>query len=85
MVITKRSNGSYGGSFSGVANFDGGTLYSTIGGNAFNFGTTWTSVGTAVGQTTALPAGYSALVSGKTDSPTAVQPSTWGAIKLLYR
>lgn len=85
VIVTKRSNGSYGGSFSGSAYFDAGTIYPTIGGNVFNFGTTWITTGPAVGQTTALPAGYSALVSGKTDSPTPVQSSTWGAIKMLYR
>jgi len=85
VIVTKKSDGSYGGSFNATAYFDGGTLYPTIGGNLFNFGTTWITTGPAVGQTTALPAGYSALVSGKTDSPTPVQASTWGAIKMLYR
>ena len=85
VVVTKKSNGSYGGSFNATAFFDGGTLYPQIGGNVFNFGTTWITTGPAVGQTTALPAGYSAIVSGKTDAPTMVQSSTWGAIKMLYR
>jgi hypothetical protein len=85
VIVSKNSQGNFGGSFSATANFTGGTLFPLIGGNVFNFGTTWITTGTAVGQTTALPAGFSALVSGKTDSPTAVQGSTWGAIKMLYR
>jgi hypothetical protein len=85
VIVTKNSTGRFGGSFSATAYFDGGTLYSLIGGGIFNFGTTWITTGTAPGQTTALPAGYSAIVSGKTDSPTLIQSSTWGAIKMLYR
>jgi hypothetical protein len=85
VIVTKNSQGRFGGSFNATASFTGGTLYPLIGGNVFNFGTTWITTGPALGQTTALPAGFSAIVSGKSDSPTTVKASTWGAIKMLYR
>lgn len=87
VIVSKNSVGTYGGSFSATARWVGGTLFGLVGGDGFNFGTTWITTGTAPGQTTALPAGFSAIVSGKTDAPTPtpVQSSTWGAIKMLYR
>jgi hypothetical protein len=77
--ITKSGSNPANGSFRSDYTFTGGTLYSRVAG---------TGVGLLHGlwNLTSPPAGYSAHPDGKFDNPpTAVRPSTWGAIKQLYK
>jgi hypothetical protein len=77
--ITKTGTNPANGSFRSDYTFTGGTLYSRVAG---------TGVGLLHGlwNLSGAPAGYSAHPDGKFDNPpTAVRPSTWGAIKQLYK
>ena len=76
----------YAGSLNATYNITGGTLgYIFDPSTAANLTATWCTLGSGLNQCT-LPAGYSALVSGKTDSPPVpTLRSTWGALKMLYR
>jgi hypothetical protein len=77
--ITKSGNNPANGSFRADFTFTGGSLYSRVAG---------TGVGLLHGlwNLSGAPAGYSAHPDGKFDNPpTAVHPSTWGAIKQLYK
>lgn len=76
----------YAGSLNATYNVTGGTWgYIFDPSTAANLTGLWCTIGTGTNQCT-LPAGYSALVSGKTDSPPVpTLRSTWGSIKTLYR
>jgi hypothetical protein len=76
----------YGGSLNATFYINGGTLgYIFDPSTLANLTGTWCTLGSGLNQCT-LPAGYSALVSGKTDSPPVpTLRSTWGALKMLYR
>lgn len=76
----------YAGSLNATYNITGGTWGHIFDpSTAANLTGLWCTLGTGLNQCT-LPAGYSALVSGKTDSPPVpTLRSTWGTLKTLYR
>jgi len=84
--ITQNFTGSYSGSFRSNYQFTGGTEYGPfVGSGTGLLGGLWCGNGSAQGLCT-MPACYSAHPDGKWDQPpTAVNSSTWGAIKQLYR
>ena len=76
----------YAGSLNATYNVTGGTwgyLFDPTA--AANLTGLWCTLGSGLNQCT-LPAGFSALISGKTESPPVpTLRSTWGALKMLYR
>ncbi len=78
-TVTETPTTAYG-NFRSDYQFTGGTLYYLVQDTGTGiFGGNWDPL-------FGFPAGYSAHPNGKWDTPpTGVHPSTWGALKLLYR
>jgi hypothetical protein len=85
-IVTRNSTGTYGGSFRTTYLFTGGTLFYRVGNGTDLLSGAWCAAGSGVGLCS-LPAGWSAHPNGKWDMPitTPALPSTWGALKQLYR
>jgi hypothetical protein len=85
-IVTRLNNTAsaiWGGSFSGVYEFTGGTQYGLVAGSGVN-----ALNGNWCGKypSGCTPEGYTAHPNGKFDyAVTEVKSSTWGAIKQLYR
>jgi hypothetical protein len=75
----------WGGSFSGLYEFTGGTQYGLVAGSGVNaLNGNW--CGKAIGANRCVPDTYTAHPNGKFDyAVTDAKSSTWGAIKQLYR
>jgi len=84
--ITQNLAGTYSGSFRSNYLFTGGSEYGAVSGTGTGLlGGLWCGNGSGGGLCT-MPSCYSAHPDGKWDQPpTAVNSSTWGAIKQLYR
>lgn len=85
-IVTRTSIGTYSGTFRATYLFTGGTLFYRVGNGTDLLSGAWCAAGSGVGLCS-LPAGWSAHPNGKWDMPitTPALPSTWGAIKQLYR